>query len=256
MRDNPLKSALLRGEMQLGCWLNLGAAGAAELAGVTGFDWALIDGEHGPWDIAAIQDQLRVLASVGQNAVVRVPVGEVWILKQVLDIGATSVLVPMVDTAEQAARMVAACRYPPAGMRGMGAAVARASLYGHEADYTSFADQRLCLMVQAESRAALDNLDAIAATEGVDVVFIGPSDLSADMGFPGNPEAPEVRAAIEDAITRIRAAGKVAGIFDFNTAHYPRYRELGVTFLAVAGDATVLRTGMAARASAAREALG
>ena len=256
MKDNSLKAALQGGEMQLGCWLNLGAAGAAELAGVTGFDWALIDGEHGPWDIAAIQDQLRALDSVGQNAVVRVPVGEAWILKQVLDIGATSVLVPMVDTAEQAAGVVAACRYPPAGIRGMGAAVARASLYGHEADYTARANQRICVMVQAESRAALDNLDAIAATEGVDVVFIGPSDLSADMGFPGNPGAPEVVAAIEDAIGRIRAAGKAAGIFDFNTAQYPRYRELGVTFLAVAGDATVLRTGLAAAAARAREALG
>ncbi len=256
MGENRLKAALAAGEMQLGCWLNLGAGGAAELAGLAGFDWALIDGEHGPWDIAAIQDQLRALASVGQEAVVRVPVGEPWVIKQVLDIGATSVLVPMVDSAGAARRTVAACRYPPAGIRGMGAAVARASMYGHEADYTAFADRRICVMVQAESRAALDDLDAIAATEGVDVVFIGPADLSADMGHPGNPGAPEVRAAIEDAVGRIRAAGKVAGIFDYDRTSYRRYRELGVRFLAVAGDATLLRLAMAEAARSARAALG
>jgi len=251
MMENRFKAALAGERMLLGCWLNMGSAVAAEMAGLAGFDWALIDGEHAPYDVAAIIDQLRALAAFDTVPVLRVPVGETWIIKQALDMGAQNLLVPMVDTAEQAAGLVADMRYPPAGRRGMGAAVSRVSGYGANAEYITEANQRVCLIVQAESRMALENLDAIAATDGVDAVFIGPSDLAADMGHTGNANAPEVQAAIKDAIARIQAAGKAAGILDFNPERYATYRAAGVSLLAVAADVSVLRGGLAEIAAAA-----
>ena len=249
MRKNTLKTALASGDMLTGIWLNMASEAAAEMAGGAGFDWALIDGEHAPYDISAIQAQLRALAGFDISPVVRVPVGEAWVIKQVLDLGVETLLVPMVDSAEQAAAMVAATRYPPHGIRGVGAAVARASGFGRDTGYIAQVNDRICLMVQAESVAALDNLDAIAATDGVDSVFIGPSDLAADMGHPGNPDAPAVQAAIKDAITRIRAAGKVPGILDFNPDRFQMYRDLGVGFLAVTADVILLRAAMQERAA-------
>ena len=253
---NHLKAALAQNETQIGLWLNLGSGAAAETAAGAGFDWCLVDGEHGPYDIAAIRDQLIAIERHGCASVVRVPANEEWMIKQVLDLGAQSLLVPMVDTADQARAAARAALYPPEGVRGMGAAVARASGYNAIADYVGTANGEICVMVQAESRAALDNLDAIAATEGVDVVFIGPADLSADMGYPGRPDAPEVVAAIEDAIARIRAAGKVAGIITFDPAEIARYRDLGVGVLGVGGDVTVLGAALRGLAADARKRLG
>ncbi len=256
MQENKLKAALVAGDMQVGIWLNMASGSAAEMAGGAGFDWALIDGEHAPYDITAIQTQLRALAGSDISPVVRVPVGEAWVIKQVLDLGVETLLVPMVDTAEHAAAMVAATRYAPHGMRGVGAAVARASGFGRDADYIAEVNDRICLMVQAESVAALENLDAIAATDGVDSVFIGPSDLAADMGFPGNPDAPDVQAVIKDAIGRIRAAGKAPGILDFNPDRFQMYRDLEVGFLAVTADVILLRAAMQDRAALAQKAKG
>lgn len=254
--ENKLKAALARGDMQIGLWLNLGDAGATEIAAAVGFDWCLIDAEHGPYDPVAIQAQLRALAPFDASAVVRVPIGEEWVIKQVLDLGVQSLLVPLIDTAEDAARMVRAVRYAPAGVRGMGASVARASGYGRMADYVQTADAQICLMVQAETRRALENLDAIAATEGVDGVFIGPADLSADMGYPGNPDAPEVQAAIADAIGRIRAAGKAAGIIYHDPGAFVRLRDLGVNFLGIGSEASLLRAALDMALDEARESLG
>ena len=241
---NDLKAALAEGKMQIGLWLDLGSAAVAEIAAGAGFDWCLVDGEHGPYDIAAIREQLVAIERRGCSAVVRVPANAEWMIKQVLDLGAQSLLVPMVDTPEQARAAVRAALYAPQGARGMGAAVARASNYAAIPDYVATANAEICVMVQAESRAALDNLDAIAATEGVDVVFIGPADLSADMGYPGQLDAPEVVAAIDDAIGRIRAAGKIAGIITFDPAEFTHYRDLGLTFLGVGGDMPVLATAL------------
>lgn len=253
--ENRLKSALGAGDMQIGLWLGLGSVPVAEIAGGAGFDWCLIDGEHAPYDITAIRDQLVALHGQLTVPVVRVPAGEEWIIKQVLDIGAQSILVPLVDTPEQAQAAVRAALYPPLGVRGMGAALARASGYNAISDYVATANREICMMVQAESRLALQNIDAIAAVEGVDCVFIGPADLSADMGFPGQPDAPEVIAAIEDAIARIRAAGKVAGIVTFDPAQVAYYRDLGVTFLGVGGDVTSLSAALRGLAGSVRTRL-
>ena len=254
--ENRLKAALARGEMQIGLWLGLGGPATAEIAAGAGFDWCLVDGEHSPYDITAIRNQLIAIDGQGCAPVVRVPANEDWVIKQVLDLGVQSLLIPMVDTADEARAAVRAGLYPPAGVRGMGAALARASGYNAISDYVATANEQICVMVQAESRMALDNLDAIAGTEGVDVVFIGPADLSADMGYPGQPGAPEVVAAIEDAIARIRAAGKAAGIITFDPAEFARYRDLGLTFLGVGGDLPVLATALRGLAADTRERLG
>lgn len=248
VRENGLKAALARGELQRGLWLNAGAQSVTEIAGRAGFDWCLVDGEHGPYDPTTIEMQLSVLEATGTEAVVRVPQNESWILKQVLDLGAQSVLVPMVNTPEEAAAAVAACRYPPAGIRGMGAMVARAGHYGAIGDYAATADAQICVMVQAESRAALDHLDAICATEGLAGVFIGPADLSADMGHGGDTAHPEVVAACEDAIARIARAGLAPGIITGDPALQARYIAAGVTFLGVGGDVQALADALAALA--------
>lgn len=253
---NELKAALAQGKMQIGLWLDLGSPAVAEIAAGAGFDWCLVDGEHGAYDIAAIREQLIAIERRGCASVVRVPANEEWMIKQVLDLGAQSLLIPMVDTAEQARTAARAALYPPEGVRGMGAAVARASGYNAISDYVATANAEICVMVQAESRAALENLDAIAETEGVDVVFIGPADLSADMGYPGQLDAPEVVDAIEDAIGRIRAAGKLAGIVTFNPDEIAPFRDLGVTFLGVGGDVTVLGAALRGLSADTRKRLG
>lgn len=252
---NPLKAAMQAGQMQIGLWQNSGSALVSEIAGATGFDWCLIDGEHAPWSPDAITSQLRALALGGTHAVVRVPVGEDWVIKQALDMGAQTLLVPMVDTGAQAERVVRATRYAPEGVRGLGAGVARVAGWGRVADYAATANAQIGVIVQAETRAAIENLDDILAVEGVDCVFIGPADLSADMGYLGNPGADEVQAVIADAAARIRAAGKAAGIIHHDAATFPRYLDLGFNFLGVGADVSVMRKGLAATLASARAAM-
>jgi 4-hydroxy-2-oxoheptanedioate aldolase len=237
---NTFKAALAAKQPQIGCWMSFGSPLAAELMSQTGFDWLVIDGEHAPNDILSITDQLRAMNGSPSHPVVRVPIYRDWILKQVLDAGAQTVLVPMIDTAEEAAAVVRACRYPPDGVRGMGGAGARVTRFGEITDYVSTANDEICLLVQAESRAALENLDEILAVDGVDGVFIGPADLSADMGFPGQMEAPEVQAAIADALRKITAAGKAAGILTFAHSGAQQALDLGATFVAVGMDTYLL----------------
>ncbi len=253
--ENTIKSRLLAGEVLIGAFLDLASPAIAEIAGQAGFDWCLIDGEHGPNEVPQIRDQLVALRSVGCPAVVRAPHGAVWALKRLLDIGAQTILVPMVDSAEDARTAARALRYPPQGNRGLAAGVIRASGYGAQPDYMHTANDQVCLMVQAESRAALAEIDAIAATEGVDCVFVGPSDLAADMGYLGNPGAGEVQEAIAHIIARTRAAGKPVGIFCLDPAEMPRYRAMGASFVAVANDIGALAGGLRARAAEARAAL-
>ncbi len=243
---NRFKAALADEQAQIGCWMCFGDTVAADLMSQTGFDWLVVDGEHGPNDIRSITDQVRVLSRTDSHAVVRVPIGEDWVLKQALDAGAQTVLVPMVDTGAQAEAIVRACRYAPDGVRGMGGYGARVTNFGGISDYVTTANAEICVLVQAETRAAIANLDDILAVDGVDGVFIGPADLSADMGFPGNPDAPEVQAVIQDAITRIRAAGKAAGILVFSLEAAKTCLELGATFVAVGIDTALL--AQAARA--------
>jgi len=237
---NELKLALQDGHVQFGVWLTMASGRVAEIAGKAGFDWCLIDAEHGPNTLTTIADQLLALAGTEAHAVVRVPVGEDWILKQVLDLGVQTVVVPMVDTAEQAAQVAAAVRYPGKGSRGMGAALARASGYGEIVDYVSSANDQICLFVQIESAQAVANVDAIAAVEGVDGLFVGPADLSADMGFVGQMGAPEVLAAIDHVYARTLAAGKIAGTVLFDPADFENQVTKGVTFLGLGSDSILI----------------
>ena len=252
---NPIKAAMAANSMQIGVWIGSGSPVMAEIAGGAGFDWALIDAEHGPSGHDGILAQLQAIAGTQTPVVVRVPVQEDWLLKRVLDMGVQTVLIPMVHTAEQAARAVAACRYPPEGIRGVGAGQARATAYGADADYLATANAEICVIVQAESTEAIGNLEEIAAVEGVDAVFVGPSDLSADMGFAGQENAPEVVAVIEDAFARLKALGKTSCIITFDPGQFAYYRDLGVTFLAVAGDVETLGAGLRQKSSAARQNL-
>jgi 4-hydroxy-2-oxoheptanedioate aldolase len=242
--ENNLKNALVAGRVQYGIWLSSGSAALAEMAGLAGFDWCLIDAEHGPNAPTGLIPQLQALATTGAAPVVRVAAAEVWMVKQVLDQGCQTVLVPLVDDAATAALMARAMRYPPDGIRGMGASSARASGYGSIKDYARTANDQMCLLVQAESRTALDNVDAIAGIPGVDGVFVGPADLSADMGYPGQPDHPEVVAAIDHIIARTRAAGKIAGIITFDETRVPDYVGKGVTFMGVSTDVTLLNTAL------------
>lgn len=240
---NLFKQALQDKRPQIGLWMGLANAYSAEICALAGFDWLLIDGEHAPNDLRSILAQLQTVAAYpGNHAVARIPVGETALIKQYLDLGAQTLLVPMVDTPEQAAQLVRAMRYPQddgqGGVRGM--AGARASRWGHLSDYAKRANDEVCLLVQAESREALLHLDAIAATPGVDGVFIGPADLSASMGHVGNPGHPEVQAAIEDAIARILRAGKAPGILSPDEALAQHYLSLGALFVAVGLDTQIL----------------
>ncbi len=247
---NPFKDALAKGEIQFGCWVALADPYSAEVMGQAGFDWLVVDGEHGPNDLRSILAQLQVLAATDAHPVVRVPVGETWILKQVLDAGAQTVLVPMVQSADQARQLVRDVRFPPHGDRGVGYALARASRFGTIADYGTSADAQICLLVQVENRKGLAALDEVLTLDGVDGVFIGPADLAADMGHMGNAEHPEVQDAIMDALRRIAAAGKAPGILSTQDAMTDAAIAAGARFVAVGAD--VLLLGQAARGLAAR----
>jgi 4-hydroxy-2-oxoheptanedioate aldolase len=238
---NRFKHALSQPVAQIGLWVSLANPYSIEICAGAGFDWLLIDSEHAPNDLRSILAQLHVVAGYDSAPVVRIPIGDSTLIKQALDLGAQTLLVPMVDTPEQAQGLVQACRYPPEGMRGM--AGARASRWGRYPDYAREANAQTCLLVQAETRLALSNLDAIAATDGVDGVFIGPADLSASMGHIGNPGHPEVQAAIEGAIARILRAGKAPGILTPDTTLAQRYIDLGARFVAVGLDTSILVRG-------------
>ncbi|MEM6577923.1 MAG: HpcH/HpaI aldolase/citrate lyase family protein [Pseudomonadota bacterium] len=247
---NTFKTALASGAPLIGCWAGFADAYATEVLGTAGFDWLVIDGEHAPNDLRSISAQLQALQGSPSHPVVRLPIGKDWMIKQMLDIGAQSLLVPMVETADQARDLVRAMRYPPHGIRGSGAALARASRFGAIADYITTANDQMCLTVQIESRAALDALDDICAVDGVDAAFIGPSDLANDMGYAGDPHAPEVADAIKDALARISASGTAPGILATDHDTILRYRGWGATMLAVGIDVTLF--AIAARDLAAR----
>jgi 4-hydroxy-2-oxoheptanedioate aldolase len=250
---NTFKQRLQSGQPQIGLWLGLADAYCAELAANAGFDWLLLDGEHAPNDLRSLLAQLQAIAPYPAQPIIRPPIGDTALIKQLLDIGAQTLLVPMVESAEQAAGLVRAMRYPPAGIRGVGSALARASRWNSIPGYLDCADEQMCLLVQIENLDGLANLDAIAAVDGVDGVFIGPADLSAAMGHRGNPGHPEVQAAIEDAILRIRQAGKAAGILSADQGLARRYLSLGASFVAVGVDTTVLMRGLQTLAAAFKD---
>jgi 4-hydroxy-2-oxoheptanedioate aldolase len=236
---NPLKQALRAGRPQIGIWSSLASHVSVEVIAGAGFDFLVLDTEHAPNELPMVQSQLQ--AAVGGTAapVVRPAWNDPVLFKRLLDIGVQTFIVPMIQDAEEARRAVAATRYPPAGIRGVSVAT-RANRYGRVKDYLHLANAEICLHLQLETRAALRSLEAIAAVEGVDGLFIGPSDLAADLGHLGDSGHPEVRAAIEDALTRIRKAGKIAGILAPVEADARHWLELGATFVAVGSDLGLL----------------
>ena len=239
---NEFKHAIAAGRLQIGLWSSLASNIAAEIVSDAGFDWILFDTEHSPNEIPGLLAQLQAAARGTATAIVRPAWNDAVLIKRVLDLGTQSVLVPYVQSPEEARRAVAAVRYPPAGIRGV-AAAARASRYGRVKDYLKKADSEICLLVQVETRSALDQLEAIAAVEGVDGVFIGPSDLSASFGHIGNPQHREIQAALEQGVKRLRACGKPAGILTLNEEEARRYIGWGYTFVAVGSDVGLLGRG-------------
>lgn len=253
---NHFKSRLAAGEVLIGAWVGMADPYAAGIAATAGFDWLLIDGEHAPNDLRSILAQLSVIEASGSSPVVRLPMGEPWAIKQALDLGAQSLLIPMVGSAAEARALARAVRYPPRGMRGVGAALARASRFSGLPDYLETADAQIWLGVQVETRAGLAALDEILAVEGVDGVFIGPADLSADMGYLGQLDHPEVLAAISDATRWIAAAGKAPGIIWTDPALARRAMQEGARFVATVIDVTAFAVAMrsaAAEGKALRE---
>lgn len=254
MPINIFKQRLQSGQAQIGLWLGLADPYCAELAANAGFDWLLIDGEHAPNDLRGLLGQLQAIEPYPSQPVIRPVIGDTALIKQLLDIGAQTLLVPMVESAEQARELVRAMHYPPRGKRGVGSALARASRWNSIPGYLDKADAQMCLLVQIENLEGLARLDEIVAVEGIDGVFIGPADLSASMGHRGNPGHPEVQAAIKDAILRIGKAGKAAGILSADQGLARSYLELGARFVAVGVDTTVLMRGLQTLVAAFKDA--
>jgi 4-hydroxy-2-oxoheptanedioate aldolase len=236
---NEFKRALGRRELQIGLWSTLCSNLGAEIIAHSGFDWILLDTEHSPNELPDLVSQLQAMGRGTASPVVRAAWNDAVLIKRILDIGAQSILLPYVQTAEEARRAVQAVRYPPRGTRGVSGS-SRASQYGRVKDYLSRADEEICLILQIETRAALDQLEAISATEGVDAVFIGPADLSASLGHLGHPQHPETQSALQDAAHRLTRLGKAAGILAVVEADARRYIEWGYTFVAVGVDTTLL----------------
>jgi 4-hydroxy-2-oxoheptanedioate aldolase len=236
---NAFKHAIAQGKPQLGLWSTLCSRLGAEIIAGAGFDWILLDTEHSPNEVPDLLSQLQALATGTATAVVRPAWNDTVLIKRILDIGALGVLLPYVQNADEARRAVAATRYPPEGVRGVAGSM-RASRFGRVKDYHKRAASEICVLVQVETRAALAELDAIAAVPGIDGVFIGPGDLAASLGHIGNPSHPEVQAAIADGLRRLKAKGKPAGILLPNEAEAQRALADGFTFVAVGNDASLL----------------
>lgn len=250
---NAFKQALARGERQIGLWLALADGYSAELCATCGFDWLLIDGEHAPNELRTMLCALQSIAAYPSHPVVRIPKGDDALIKQVLELGATTLMVPMVETPEQARQLVRAMRYPPQGIRGVGSAIARSARWSQYPNYLHEANERVSLIVQLETREALSRVDEIAAVDGVDGVFIGPADLSASFGLLGQPAHPSVKAAIEEGIRAILRAGKAPGILCADEALARHYIDVGARFVAIGVDTSLLVKAATALASRFRE---
>ena len=236
---NIFKHAIRAGQQQIGLWVSLADAYCTEIVAGSGFDWLLIDGEHSPNDPITVMPQLQAAAPYPVTCIVRPAWNNKVLIKRYLDVGAQSLLIPYVQNEEEAAAAVAAIRYPPRGIRGV-AGVTRASSFGRVRDYAKRTEEELCLLVQIETREGLDNLEKIARVDGVDGVFIGPADLAAGLGHLADITHAEVQSAIKDAIARIKACGKPAGILSPDEVQVRRYIEWGTTFTAVGLDAALL----------------
>lgn len=252
MPPNAFKVALNAGQPQIGLWSSLCSNIASEIIAGSGFDWIVLDTEHAPNEVPGLLSQLQAMATSPTEPVVRVAWNDAVVIKRVLDIGARALLIPFVQNATEARAAVAATRYPPRGIRGVSVAP-RANRYGRLAGYHHVAHESVCVIVQIETRVACAEIEAIAEVEGVDGIFIGPSDLAADMGHLANPRHSEVQAAISDACLRIRAAGKAAGMLTGDPDEACRYLAAGFTFVAMGSDAGVLASATARLAAMGKE---
>ena len=236
---NRFKQALKDGQQQIGLWNSIPGPLVAEALAGCGFDWVVIDTEHAPTDVPDVLGMLQAMAPYPVSAVVRPAANDPVLIKRLLDFGAQTLILPYIQSAEEAQAAVAAVRYAPRGMRGV-AGLTRASRFGAVPDYTRRADAEICLILQVETALALSRIEEIAATDGVDGLFIGPADLAASMGHPGSLDHPAVRAAIEDAIRRITAAGKPAGILTSDAAFARACMGWGTRFTAVGMDISLM----------------
>lgn len=237
------RDKLREGKPLIGLWQALADNYAAEICARQGFDWLLLDAEHSPNTIQTLLSQAQAIAPFPVETLVRVAFGEPVVFKQYLDLGLHSLLVPMVESAEQAADLVRYCRFPPRGIRGVSSATSRGADFGVDTDYLHNADKHITLIVQIESRAGLENVAEIAAVDGVDALFIGPSDLAASLGHLGDPLHPEVTAAVDQALAAIKAAGKPAGIFAVSPQHARDSFAKGFAFASVGTDIGLLISG-------------
>jgi len=236
---NTFKRALRDQHHQTGLWVTLANPNSAELVAGSGFDWLLLDTEHSPALLPTVMAQLQAVAAYPCHPVVRPTWNDNLQIKRYLDIGAQTLLLPYVQNAAEAEHAVAGMRYAPRGVRGVGGTV-RATRYGRVPDYMQRCEDELCLLIQAETGEALEQLDAMVAVDGVDGVFIGPADLAASLGHPGEPRHPKVVAAVESAIARIRKAGKAPGVLTVDETLARRYMAAGSLFTAVGVDAALL----------------
>lgn len=239
---NRLKSALAEGRPQIGLWQSLANPYSAEICAGAGYDWLLFDGEHAPNTIQTLLAQLQAVAAYPVEAIARPPVGDPILIKQYLDIGFRSLLIPMVGSADQARMLVSATRYPPAGIRGV-ASVVRASGFGAKPDYLAKAHEDICLILQIESRAGLNAIEDIAAVEGVDALFIGPGDLAGALGHLGDANHPAVQGAITDALIRVQKAGKPVGIFATSVENARQNAAAGARLISIGTDIGLLSNG-------------
>ena len=246
--QNGFKRALRAGKAQIGLWSSLSSSYTVEVIAGAGFDWILLDMEHSPNDLESALAQLQAAAPYPTHPVVRVPWNDMVSIKRLLDIGAQSLLVPYVSTADEARAAVSYTRYPPAGVRGV-AGTTRATRFGRVRDYAKRAQEEICLLVQVETQQALDNIEAICAVEGVDGVFIGPADLHASLGYTGEVANAKVKPLIDSAIQRIRKAGKAPGILTSNEADARHWLQCGGLFVAVGADVGILARGAEALAA-------
>ncbi len=242
MQKNLFKQRLLARQQQIGIWSMLASANVLEVMSQSEYDWLMIDTEHSPNELPMVLEQLRTVRQTAMPTIVRPSTNDVTIIKRLLDIGAQTLLVPMVDTVEEAERALASTRYPTSGIRGVSAGT-RANHYGKDTDYFAHANNEVCLILQIESVLGLSNLEQIAALDGVDALFIGPGDLAAALGHLGQIKHPDVQVAIRGALTRCHAAGKPMGILMADPELAAQYVELGFDFVAVATDISILRAG-------------
>lgn len=245
---NHFKRAIKAGRSQIGLWCSLASNISVEIVAGSGFDWLLLDTEHSPNELNMVYSQLQAVMENKVQPIVRPPWNDQVMIKRFLDAGVQTLLVPMVQTVEEAEQAVASTRYPPRGVRGF-ASASRSSRFGRVKDYHTRCEEEICVLVQIETRQGLDNLEAIAGVEGVDGVFIGPGDLSAGLGYLGDQGNPAFRPVLEDAMRRIKATGKAPGILTGDEALARRCIELGCLFTAVGADSGILARGSEALAA-------